>query len=155
MPTEHVFTAKLRWTGTQTADTPGLKSYTRDYVVETPGKPAVAGSAPAVYLGDDSRHSPEDLLLASLSACHLLAYLALAARAGIRVLAYSDTASGTLAMKDNRMRFVDALLRPVVRIERAAQLAEAQALHAKAHDQCFIASSVNFHVRHEALVTAE
>ena len=151
MAAEHRFAARLRWTGGPGAE---IADYSRDYTVETPGKPPVAGSAPSVFKGSDARHSPEDFLLESLGACHLLTYLSLAARAGIRVLEYSDSVSGTLAMTDGKMRMVDVLLQPAVRIERADQLAEATALHEKAHGQCFIANSVNFPVRNQPVVTA-
>jgi len=150
MAAEHRFAARLRWSGPG----PDIGSYSREFAVETPGKPPVAGAAPAVFKGTDARHSPEDLLLESLSACHLLTYLSLAARAGIRVLEYADSVTGLLAMKDGRMRFVEVLLAPVVRIEDPAHLAEAEALHAKAHANCFIANSVNFPVRNQPTVTA-
>ncbi len=151
MANEHNFTAQLRWTG---GPGPDVASYSRDYTIETPGKPPVPGSAPSVFKGSDARHSPEDFLLESLSACHLLTYLSLAARADIRVTSYTDSVSGTLAMKEGKMRMVDVLLKPVVTVDDPAKVAEATALHGKAHGQCFIANSVNFPVRNEPVVTA-
>ena len=148
---EHRFSAQLVWTGGPGAD---LASYSRDFEIRTAGKPVVAGSAPSVFKGSDARHSPEDLILESLSACHLLTYLSLCARAGIKVVSYADAITGTLGMKDGRMRMVDALLKPAVTIEGADRVAEALALHEKAHAQCFIANSVNFPVRNEPVVTA-
>ena len=98
-----------------------------------------------------AKHNPEDLLVASLAACHMLTYLAECARAGIEVVAYEDQASGKMAFKDRKMRFVEVTLAPQVTIA-AGDLAQAEALHAKAHDGCFIASSVNFPVLHTATV---
>ena len=148
---EHRFSAQIVWTGGPGAD---LASYSRDFEIRTAGKPVVAGSAPSVFKGSDARHSPEDLILESLSACHLLTYLSLCARAGIKVVSYADAITGTLGMKDGKMRMVDALLKPAVTIEGADRVAEALALHEKAHAQCFIANSVNFPVRNEPVVTA-
>ena len=148
---EHRFVAQLAWTGGPGTD---AASYSRDFEIRTAGKPVVAGSAPSVFKGSDARHSPEDLILESLSACHLLTYLSICARAGIRVTSYSDTITGTLGMKDGKMRMVEALLKPVVTVEGADRVAEALALHEKAHAQCFIANSVNFPVRNEPVVTA-
>ena len=115
----------------------------------------IAGSAPVVFKGDGSRASPEDLLVASLSACHLLTYLALAARKGIRVTAYEDAAEGTIAQTSpGKIKFVEAALRPRVRVADAKDVAAATALHHDAHERCFVASSVNFPVRVEPVVTA-
>src|SRR5581483_999357 len=94
-----------------------------------------------------------EMLVASLSACHLLSYLAECARGGVHVLSYSDEASGTMAVKDGRMRIVDVLLRPRVVIARGSDLERARYLHERAHEECFIANSVNFPVRHEPVVS--
>ena len=81
----------------------------------------------------------------------MLTYLAECARAGIEVVAYEDQASGKMAFKDRKMRFVEVTLAPQVTIA-AGDLAQAEALHTKAHDGCFIASSVNFPVLNTATV---
>jgi organic hydroperoxide reductase OsmC/OhrA len=81
----------------------------------------------------------------------MLSYLYLCASAGIEVVAYEDRASGTMALKDRKMRFVDVLLAPRVTIA-SGDREKAVALHEQAHEACFIASSVNFPVRHEAVV---
>ena len=154
MAREHAFSARVVWTGGHRLPELSYESYSRDFVVRAEGKPQISGSGPRVFLGDDSRWSPEDLMVVTLSSCHMLTYLALASRAGIKVLSYEDDASATLAMKDGKMRFIDALLRPRVRVESAAQVDAAQELHHKAHDGCFVASSVNFPVRCEAEVSA-
>jgi organic hydroperoxide reductase OsmC/OhrA len=88
----------------------------------------------------------------ALSTCHMLSFLALAARAGILVSAYVDEAEGTMAMKDRRVRFTDVLLKPRVTVAPGTDVATAEALHAKAHEICFIANSVNFPVRHEPVI---
>ena len=116
-------------------------------------KPAFRGSADPTFRGDPALCNPEDLLVVALSSCHMLSYLAECALAGIAVVAYEDAAAGTMAMADGRVRFTEVVLRPRVIVAAGADLARAEALHQNAHDVCFIASSVNFPVRHEATVT--
>ena len=149
----HHFSAKLSWTGADRGATDSYESYSRDHVIEVPGKPPLQGSADKVFRGDASRHNPEDLLVMSLSACHMLTYLAEAARAGVRVLAYADEASGTMQMHQGKMRFTEVSLRPQVLIAADSDPELAQRLHQRAHELCFIASSVNFPVSCDARVS--
>jgi len=148
MANRHLYQATTSWSG----ETRDYDSYSRDYRVQVPGKPILVGSADAAFKGDAGLHSPEDLLLISLSTCHMLSYLAICARLGIVVLAYEDTAEGTMAIKDRRMRFTDVLLRPRVTLEAGADAARAEQAHEQAHQECFIANSVSFPVRHEATI---
>jgi len=149
---DHHFPCKLTWTGASRGPTTSYDAYDRALRVDIPGKPSLEASAAPPFRGDASRHNPEDLLVASLSACHCLSYLALAARAGIVVIAYEDDAIGTMAFLDRKLRFTDVLLRPQVRVRPGADLAKARSLHEQAHQECFIANSVNFPVRHEPTV---
>lgn len=151
---EHRYEATLVWTGAGAGPTTDYKAYSREYRVEIAGKPALTGSADPAYLGDPKLHNPEELLLAALSACHMLSYLALCARDKIAVTAYRDEAQGTMAIKDGKMRFTSAMLHPQVTIVDSDKLERAKALHAQAHTGCFIASSVNFPVENEATVMA-
>ncbi len=77
------------------------------------------GSADPHFLGDGSAYNPEDMLVAALSACHLLSYLAECARAGIAVVAYEDDARGEMALIDGAVRFREVVLRPKVAIADA------------------------------------
>ncbi len=149
----HHFSARLTWTGAAKGTTTSYESYSRDHVIEIPGKPPLPGSADRVFRGDASRHNPEDLLVASLSACHMLTYLAEAARAGVHVVAYSDDASGTMQLHEGKMRFTEVSLRPQVVIAAGSDPSQAQRLHQRAHEQCFIANSVNFPVACDARVS--
>ena len=151
MAREHHFAARITWIGAAQGPTRSYESYARDYLVEIEGKPPLEGSSDPAFRGDAKRHNPEDLLVASLSACHLLWYLHLCADAGIEVAAYQDEASGTMARVDGKVRFTEVMLRPRVGIA-AGDLEQAKALHARAHAECFIANSVNFPVRHEPTV---
>jgi organic hydroperoxide reductase OsmC/OhrA len=145
MAHEHHFAARLVWTGAEHGPTRDYQSYSREYRVEVEGKPPLIGSAHPAFQGDPGKHNPEDLLVAALAACHMLSYLALCTRAGIEVVAYQDQASGMMAIKERKMRFVEVTLAPHVTIA-AGDLEQARALHEKAHEACFIASSVNFPV---------
>ena len=149
----HTFRASLAWTGA--ADGPTGPSFSRDYVVRTADGAEIAGSAPVVFKGDGTRASPEDLLVASLSACHMLTYLALCGQKGIRVTAYDDDAEGTIdRIAPGRIKFVDAVIRPRVRVADAKDVESAKALHHDAHERCFVAASVNFPVRVEPTIVS-
>lgn len=151
---EHIYEATLEWTGATAGPTTTYQSYSREFRVAFPGKPSLTGSADATFLGDPRLHNPEDLLLAALSACHMLSYLALCAREKIAVRSYRDEAVGTMAIKDGKMRFISVLLRPHVTITDLDKMERAKALHTRAHDECFIANSVNFPIGNDPAVTA-
>ena len=148
----HEFFAHVDWTGAQKGATTDYKTYSRDYDILIDGRPTIKGSAAPPFLGTDDRYNPEDMLLASLSACHMLSYLALCARKRIKVTAYHDDAWGKMEMKDGGLRFTEVILKPFVTIEADGDLEKAETLHEDAHGICFIANSVNFPVRNEASV---
>jgi organic hydroperoxide reductase OsmC/OhrA len=153
MANTHHYQAKVVWSGAAQGPTETYEGYSREYLVEIEGKPSLKGSADPTFRGDPKIHNPEDLLVASLSACHMLTYLALCARGGIKVKSYEDRATGTMTFKDGKMGFTEVVLSPKVTLEAGSDLEKAKNLHEKAHDQCFIANSVNFPVRHEARVS--
>lgn len=149
MAPTHRYTTRLRWTGDRGSGTSDYKAYGRDHVIEVASKPPILGSSDPAFRGDPGRHNPEELVVAALSACHMLSYLHLCAEAGVVVRAYEDDAEGTLEMgRDGGGHFTDVTLRPRVTISRG-EPARALALHHGAHERCFIASSVNFPVRVE------
>jgi organic hydroperoxide reductase OsmC/OhrA len=149
----HRFAARVRWSGPERGATTSYKAYSREYAIEADGKPPLRGSADPHFLGDGALCNPEDLLVASLAACHMLSYLAECARAGIEIVSYEDAADGEMTLIDGAMRFREVRLRPQVTIADGARAGEARELHERAHAVCFIANSVNFPVRHEAVVT--
>lgn len=154
MSQQHAFEGTLDWGGGSRTDEQGKLRLSRSYTLRFKEAPPIEGSSPAVFAGDDARHNPETLMVASLMACHHLTYLAVCERAGIEVVGYSDSATGTLAIKDGKMRMVEILLQPQVRVADAARLEQARELHAKAHANCFMSNSVNFEVKVQAVVTA-
>ncbi|MSP81733.1 MAG: OsmC family peroxiredoxin [Alphaproteobacteria bacterium] len=150
MAKEHHYRARLAWTGAADGPTGKDGAFSRAYRVEIAGKPPLLGSADPNYHGDPGAWNPEEMLLAALAACHMLTYLALCANARIAVVAYEDAPEGSVTLKDGRMRFVAATLRPRVSLGAGADRAKAEALHGAARDYCFIANSVNFPVHHAA-----
>ena len=144
---EHRYTASLSWTGASAGPTTSYQSYSRAWRMEFAGKPALDGSADPTFRGDPALHNPEELLLAALTSCHMLSYLALCSLKGIAVTAYRDKPEGTMQRgADGRTRFVSVKLRPEVTIADPAKRDAALALHQGAHAECFIANSVNFPV---------
>ncbi|MYM26333.1 OsmC family peroxiredoxin [Duganella sp. FT135W] len=137
--TAHHYKLAVEWTGNRGTGTSGYRDYDRSHVISAAGKPAIPGSSDPAFRGDAARWNPEELLLASASACHKLWYLHLCADAGIIVTAYVDEAEGTM----NGDRFERVVLRPRVTIS-AGDRELALRLHHKAHEECYIAKSVNF-----------
>ena len=150
MDKSHRYELKLAWTGARQGPTESYAGFSREYRIDIKGKPPIIGSADPTYRGDPALANPEDMLLAALSACHMLSYLAVCALGKIRVVSYEDAAAGTVAeIGPQRSAFTEVILRPRVAIAAGGDIAKAKALHDQAHKICFIANSVNFPVRHE------
>ncbi|HWV34945.1 MAG TPA: OsmC family protein [Thermomicrobiales bacterium] len=153
-PREHTYGTTVTWTGNTGSGTTSHRSYERLYDISSEGKPVIAGSSDPAFRGDPARYNPEDLLVASLSACHMLWYLSLSAKAGIVVTAYRDRAEGTMAEAANGSgRFTHLVLRPEVTVAAGTDLDKADAIHHDAHAMCFIANSINFPITVEATYT--
>ena len=149
----HSYQTSVEWTGNLGQGTADYRAYSRDHVVSAPGRPELAGSSDPAFRGDATRYNPEDLLVASLSSCHMLWYLHLCSAAGIVVLAYRDEAAGTMVEDEGGGgRFTAAVLRPAVTLAPGTDVTRALALHEEAHRLCFIANSVNFPVSIEPRV---
>jgi organic hydroperoxide reductase OsmC/OhrA len=147
----HDYTAQIVWTGDRGEGTRHYRGYDRSWRVATAGKPVIECSNDPLLGGDPTRPNPEDLLLASLAACHMLWYLHLASDAGIVVRAYEDSPLGVGETGPRgEGRFVRAVLRPRISVQRGADLAKADAIHSEVHHFCFIARSVNFPIAYEA-----
>lgn len=150
---EHKYSATVDWTGNLGEGTSSYTSYGRDYNVLIANKPPLLGSADPQFRGDSSRHNPEDLIVTSLSACHMLFYLHLCSAAGIIVVSYQDNPVGTMVIEKNGGgRFSEVVLRPDVKISKGDP-EKAQQLHYKAHELCFIANSMSCSIRIEGNVS--
>jgi organic hydroperoxide reductase OsmC/OhrA len=152
----HSYTARLRWTGDRGTGTSDYRAYGRDHELGGEGKPVIPGSSDPRFRGDAARWNPEELLVASLAACHQLWYLHLCADAGVVVVAYEDHPEGVVAgAAPGEGAFERATLRPHVTIAPGCDADLARRLHADAHKKCNIARSVAFPVLCEPkIVTA-
>ena len=146
---QHHYRVDVEWTGNLGSGTDGYRNYRRDHLIRIDGKPAIAGSSDPAFRGDAAKHNPEDLLVTALSTCHMLSYLHMATVAGVVVVAYDDSAEGTMATEGDGGHFTEVVLRPVVTIRADSDPGKALAAHEAAHHACFIANSVNFPVRCE------
>ncbi len=146
---KHRYCVSLTWTGNRGAGTVSARGYARSHRIEAAGHPPISGSSDPAFRGDPACWNPEELLLASLSACHQLWYLGLCAEAGVVVVAYRDEPEGVLVEEaDGAGQFASVLLRPRVTLAPGSDRQVAEALHAEAHRCCFIARSVSFPVQH-------
>ncbi len=147
---EHEYTSHVRWTGNRGQGTRTYRGYDRTWDIETPGQAVVHCSNDPLLGGDPARPNPEDLLLSSLAACHMLWYLHLASVAKIVVLSYADRPLGLGETdEDGAGRFLRVTLRPRIEVLPGTDLARAEQIHHEVHRYCFIARSVNFPVRYE------
>jgi organic hydroperoxide reductase OsmC/OhrA len=152
----HHYTTRLVWEGNLGTGTSAYTGYSRRFRVSLASKPDISGSADPAFLGEPDLPNPEDLLVAALSSCHMLAYLALCSRRGITVVDYTDDAHGVMNVSpDGGGRFESVMLRPRVSITDPAMQALAVDLHERAHALCFIAASCNFPVRNSPTVVVE
>lgn len=145
----HRYRVDVVWTGNRGTGTDGYRNYSRNHLIRVPGKPELAGSSDPTFRGDATRYTPEDMLVAALSTCHMLSYLHMATVAGVVVVAYDDAAEGSMLTEGDGGRFTEVVLRPVVTIRADSDPGKALAAHEDAHHACFIANSVNFPVRCE------
>lgn len=153
-PNDHAYTIRLVWEGNTGEGTARYTSYSRRYRALVEGKPDLVGSADPAFRGEADKLNPEDLFIASISACHMLFYLSLCARQGVRVLGYEDRARGRLTIRPSGGgSFDEVVLFPRVTIESAETRPLALDLHDEAHALCFIANSCRVPIRHEATVS--
>ncbi len=152
---EHRYAVAVRWTGDLGEGTATYRGYSRDHEVSSGDKQVLLASSDAAFRGDSARWNPEELLVVSLSQCHMLTYLHLCSVAGVVVTGYEDRAEGRMLTDGGGGGcFAEVVLNPVVTVTESSMAAAAQKLHHAAHDKCYIASSVNFPVRCEPTVVA-
>ncbi len=152
----HKYSTEINWTGNLGEGTSDYRSYDRSYTVSIDGKPDLQGSADPSFRGDQSKWNPEELFLASLSACHMLWYLHLCSDEGIQVISYKDQAMGVMDELDNGSgKFAEVTLHPQIKISDSDNQEKARQLHSRANEMCFIANSCNFPVRHNPEIKVE
>jgi organic hydroperoxide reductase OsmC/OhrA len=128
-------------------------TYDRSYGVKFEGGQEVKGSAPTQFLGKAELTNPEELLAASLAACHMLTFLAVSCKGGYIIDTYKDHATATLEKNEaGKVAVTKILLKPLVswsgtKIPDAATI---KGLHDKAHANCMIANSIKSQVTIES-----
>ena len=121
------------------------ESYNRAHEWRFDGGVAVAASSSPAYRGDLERVDPEEAFVASVASCHMLSFLAIAARKRFTVDLYEDEALGVMTKNERGKFWVSKVtLRPKVVFSGSNKPADADiaAMHKGAHDECFIANSI-------------
>lgn len=151
MNKEHFYKLTIKWTGNKGNGTLDYRSYERSHVISADNKSDILASSDPAFRGDRAKYNPEELLLASLSSCHMLWFLHLCADKGVIVTDYIDNPIGIMTETDNGGgKFKEVTLNPVVTVTDRNSIDKLGDLHKKANELCFIANSVNFTVRHKA-----
>ncbi len=137
----HLYRTELTWQGSTGG---GYAAYDRTHqVTAPPAGVTLSLSADPTFRGDPDRLNPEQLLLAAASSCQMLSFLALAAREGIDVVDYRDSAEALMPLEDKPVRITRITLRPRVVVVDPGAGERLRALMVRAHHECFIANSVN------------
>ncbi len=146
MNAPHTYTAQLRW---QRAEGEPFvdNRYSRRHEWRFDGGVVVPGSSSPLHVrlpySDASCVDPEEALVAAASSCHLLSFLYLAAKAGLRIDAYEDDAEGLMGRNEQgREAIVRITLRPRVQVGGGVSAEQLAQLHHEAHEICFIANSL-------------
>lgn len=143
MPEASLHKARITWTGGAKGPTDDYNAFSRDYEVEFDNDWVLPGSAGNPKIGDPRRVDPEEMLVGAASACHMLTFLAVAARKRILIAAYEDDAVGVLEDKDGKTRVTTITLRPRIAYKGEVDRAQLERASALAHEHCYIANSVN------------
>ncbi len=152
---QHHYELQLTWRGNTGKGTTSYTSYERSYEISIPGKPVLQGTADPMFRGNPAIYNPEDMLVAALSACHMLWYLHLCAVNNVIVIDYIDYAEGEMQLDDSGLgKFTEVTLKPVVTVSDKSMIPTAIELHKTANASCFIANSVNFPVHHQPQINA-
>lgn len=146
--TVHRYTAQVAWTGSTAA---GYDGYSREHVMRAADAEVRMSSDPH-FRGDGQLLNPEQLIVAAASSCQLLEFLALAAKARVEVLEYTDEAEATMDESDEPARIQRIVLRPRIRVGDGASEHKVQRLVHLAHDYCYVANSLRSEIAVEAVI---
>ncbi|WP_426276615.1 OsmC family protein [Chryseobacterium sp. S-02] len=146
---KHNYKTIIQWTGNKGTGTSNYRDYERSHTISVENKPVIEASSDPAFRGDKTKYNPEEMLLSSLSSCHMLWYLHFCSEAGIIVTDYVDHATGIMEETSNGSgHFTEVILHPTITITDENKIEKAKELHTKANEFCFIANSVNFPVKH-------
>jgi organic hydroperoxide reductase OsmC/OhrA len=155
MPTTHNYKLTIKWTGNKGTGTSSYGSYEREHKILCENKMDIWASSDPAFRGDTTKHNPEELLVASLSSCHMLWFLHLCADSDVVVTDYIDNPTGLMVETENGGgKFKEVTLHPFVTVTDHSMLDKIEGLHKKANELCFIANSVNFPVYHQPACVA-
>lgn len=153
---QHNYKVTVEWTGNNGTGTSNYKEYERNHSIIVNDKMEILGSSDSKFRGDKTKHNPEDLLVGSISSCHMLWYLHLCSEAGIIVTDYIDNATGIMIESSNGSgRFTEVTLNPIITVKEISMIEKATDLHKKANELCFIANSLNFPIYHNPVSKLE
>jgi len=140
---------RLNWKGGDAPFT--YETYPRNHQIAFKDTETLIVSGAAAYRGDAGKADPEDLLVAALSSCHMLSFLAICARRKLAVLSYEDDAKGFLENDGGKLWITRVILQPhvVFAPQTRPTSSEISQIHHMAHEACFIANSVRTDVRVE------
>lgn len=151
----HNYKLTVEWTGNKGTGTANYRAYDRSHSIAIDNKLTIAGSSDPAFRGDKTKHNPEDMLMAAVSACHMLWYLHICADAGIVVVDYVDHATGVMVeTPDGSGFFSEIRLNPVVTVSENNMIDKANDLHTKANQMCYVANSVKFPIHHHPVCNA-
>jgi organic hydroperoxide reductase OsmC/OhrA len=134
--------ATVRWE--RTTDSFAYTDYNREHLWQTEGAPDIHASAAPEFLGRPDHIDPEQALVASISSCHMLTFLAICARKRIVVDSYVDRAKGYMERNEQgALAVTRVVLAPQIRFDgEAPDDATLDRIHHQSHQDCFIANSV-------------
>lgn len=115
------------------------------------GLSAILTAAPE-YGGDPRYVNPEEALAAALSSCHMMTFIALAAKARWKLRKYQDRAVALLGKTDDgRTKVSEIVLHPVTEFEPGHEIAsdKLSEMHERAHRYCFVANAISCEMRVE------
>ena len=150
MSAKHQYTAIVTWWRNGAVFTDNL--YSRAHEWRFDGGAVVAGSSAPHSVqppySDAAAVDPEEALVAALSSCHMLFFLAFAGKKGWVVDSYTDNAAGTMDKNaDGKTAITRIVLRPHVTFAGAAPPhADIDHVHHRAHEACYIANSIKAEV---------
>ena len=129
------------------------EAYSRDHSWTFEGGSTVTASAAPAYKGNSDLVDPEEAFVASLSSCHMLTFLALAAKKKFVVDRYTDRAVGFMEKNaEGKLAVTRVELRPAIEFTGSPPSPQELAdIHDKAHHHCFIANSVKTEITVESV----
>ena len=153
---KHIFKAVLNWSFKEKPKDSTKRFFNKSHTISIEGKELLEVSAAKSFKGDPALLNPEDLLLSSVTSCHMMSYLYCCSINDIEVVSYTDTSEAVLEVNpDGSGKITKIILQPHVIIKDQTKLKLAEDLHKKANQLCFIANSCNFPVEHLATIKIE